>query len=265
MDWIHELPPAVVAAVMMAGFAGAAIVGLGLSRQWSRRRGLHALVDNGVIGWMFSAILGIYAIAIGLIAVASWSNSSGAASAASHEAAEVAAFYRDVQGYPEPVQTELEQGIIRYLRSVIGEEWPAQSRGQVPRRANQALDDLAAILYPFAPQTIAQQILHAESLRSFNDLVNLRRLRIEAVGYSVPGPLWGVVLVGAVIAILASFVFSMDSFWVHATMAGLLAAMIALVVFFIAITNHPYKGRSQVTPQAYELVLADLVAQSASP
>src|SRR5262249_12515552 len=109
MDWIHELPAAVVAAVMIACFAGGAIVGLGVSRQWSRRRGLHALVDNGVIGWMFSAILAIYAIAIGLIAVASWSNSSDAASAASHEAAEVAAFFRDVQGYPEPVQTELEQ------------------------------------------------------------------------------------------------------------------------------------------------------------
>jgi Protein of unknown function (DUF4239) len=265
MAWIHDLSPWVVATVMIAFFSGGAVGGLAISRGWSRRRGLHALVDNGVIGWIFSAVLGIYAIAIGLIAVASWNNSSEASSAASHEAAEVAALYRDVQGYPEPVQTQLEQAIIRYVRSVVHEDWPAQSRGYVPQRGTHSLDDIAVILYPFAPQTISHQIVHAETLRAFNALVDFRRLRLEAVDYSVPGALWGVVLVGAVISILASYVFSMDSFSVHATMTGLLAAMIGLVVFFIAITDHPYQGRSQVTPQAYELVLKDLIATSPSP
>src|SRR5262245_18351296 len=222
MDWIHDLPSWLVAVVMVALFSGGAVGGLALSRGWSRRRGLNALVDNGVIGWIFSAILGIYAIAIGLIAVASWNNASEASTAASQEAAEVAALFRDVQGYPEPVQTHLEQAFIHYVKGVVGEDWPAQCRGLVPRRGTKALDDIADILYPFAPENVSHQIVHAETLRAFNTLVHLRRLRLEAVVYPVPGPLWGVVLSGALISILASYVFSMDSFWIHATMTGLL-------------------------------------------
>jgi hypothetical protein len=261
VDWIHELPTWIVAVLIVAAFSGSAIAGLAVSRRWSRRRGLHALVDNGVIGWIFSAIVGIYAIAIGLIAVASWNNSSEAATAASREAAELAAFHRDASGYPEPTRSELRKSVVRYLESVIEKDWPAQSRGDLPHSSTEALNEMAAMLYSFAPERASQQIVHADALRSFDDLVNFRRLRLEAVNYSVPEPLWGVVLAGALISIVASYVFNMESFSVHAMMTGLLAAMVGLVVFFIAITDHPYRGRSQVTPQSFELMLEDLVEQ----
>ena len=75
----------------------------------------------------------------------------------------------------------------------------------------------------------------------------------------MPGSLWSVVLVGAVLSILASYVFSMESFWVHATMTSLLAAMISLLVFFILITDLPYRGEASVGPESYELVLHDLI------
>src|SRR5581483_8702901 len=102
----------------IAMFVAAAFAGLAASRQWSRTRGLHALVDNGVIGWIFSAILGIYAIAIGLIAVASWGNASAATSVASHEAAAIAAFYRDLGGYPAPLAADLQKQLADYTRYV---------------------------------------------------------------------------------------------------------------------------------------------------
>src|SRR5690606_14713909 len=108
------------------------------------------------------------------------------------------------------------------------------------------------------PATTGQRIVHAETLSAFNDLVELRRQRIEAVEYAIPGRLWGVLLVGAAIAIVASFVFNMESVGVHALMTGLLAAMISLLVYFIAITDLPFRGHSGVSPEAYELVLHDL-------
>jgi hypothetical protein len=35
----------------------------------------------------------------------------------------------------------------------------------------------------------------------------------------------------------------------------LLASMIALLVFFIAATDHPYRGANAIKPLAYEIVL----------
>jgi hypothetical protein len=263
MDWIHDYPSWLVGSGIVVSLVGAAIVGLAATRRWSRERGLHALVDNGVIGWIFSAILGMYAIAIGLIAVASWGNASAAAAIASHEAAEIAAFYRDLGGYPEPPRRALLGTLHDYAVDVIENAWPLQRRGEIPHTGTDLLNRIEVLLYRFEPATEAHKIIHAEALASFNRLIEYRRQRLEAVKYAIPATLWAVLMIGAALSIAASYVFNMESFRVHAVMTGLLAAMIALLVFFIAITDLPYRGRSGVSPEAYQLVLGDLVEEDA--
>jgi hypothetical protein len=261
----HDLPAWAFASLTIAVFVGLSLSGLAVTRSWVRRRGLHALVDNGVIGWMFSAILVIYAIAIGLICVATWGNASRATNEASDEAARIAAIYRDFGGYPEPLRTELRRSIVRYARYVIDVEWPMQRRGDIPHRGTDVLTDLQRVFYAFEPTTDAQRIIHAEAMGTFNELIETRRTRIEAVDYAVPDTLWGVVLAGAVISIMATWVFSMDSLAIHGLMTSLLAAMIALLVFFIAWTDRPYRGSAGVAPIAYELVLEDMKHHDPTP
>jgi hypothetical protein len=259
MGWIHAYPRWLVAILTIAIFAGTAFAGLATTRSWSRQRGMHALVDNGVIGWIFSAILGIYAIAIGLIAVASWNNESQAASVASKEAAAIAGLYRDFTGYPEPTGGQLRAMLAEYARDVVDKAWPLQRAGEIPHGGTDVLNRLQKVLYGFEPATDGKRILHAAALESYNRMIECRRQRLEAVDYAVPGTLWSVVLVGAAISIVASFVFSIESFQVHALMTCLLAAIVGLLVFFIAVTDRPYRGADSVSPEAYELVIRDLM------
>jgi hypothetical protein len=240
-------------------FVGIAIGGLASTRGWMRRRGVHALIDNNVVGWMFSAMLAVYAITIGLTAVASWSNAVAAGNVASLEAAHIAAVYRDVDGYPEPVRSELQSRLRRYLEDVIDTAWPAHRRGDVSHGDTARLSDFQHVLYGFEPKTDAQKIVHAEALDAFNRVVETRRQRLDAVGRAIPGTLWSVVLVGAALAISASWVFTLESIQLHAVMSGLLAAMIGLLVFFIAVTDRPFHGANGIGPDAYRLVLRDLL------
>jgi hypothetical protein len=263
VTFIHDLPAPLFAVLTIAVFIAAALAGLVVTRSWVRRRGLHALVDNGVVGWMFSGILVIYAIAIGLISVATWGNAARASDAASDEAARIAALYRDFSGYPDPVRTELRGMLVRYTRFVIDAEWPRQRRGELPHRGTDALNELQDVFYAFEPTTDGQRIVHAEAMGTYNELVEKRRARIEAVEYGVPGSLWAVVLVGAVISLTGSYVFSMESLAFHAWMTSLLAAMIGLLIFFIASTDRPYLGTTGVPPIAYELVLHDVMRHDA--
>lgn len=265
MPWAHDLSPWLMGPLIAATFAGAAIVGLAFTRRWSRQRGLHALVDNGVIGWIFSAILGIYAISIGLIAVATWGNVTGAETIAAHESAQIMALYRVVQGYPQPVRGELESGLRTYLLGVIEDDWPAQRHGIVPREGAQKILAIERTLYGFAPGSTRERLLHAEALRGFSELLLLRSERLDAVTSAVPASLWAVVLIGAALSIFATFVFSMESFRVHATMTGLLAVMISLLVFFIAVSDPPFRGRSGVSADPYALVLGDIDHRHGSP
>lgn len=154
--------------------------------------------------------------------------------------------------------------LVRYTRFVIDVEWPMQRRGEIPHRGTDVLTELQRVFYAFEPTTDGQRIIHAEALGVFNELIENRRIRIEAVDFAVPGTLWSVVLVGALISIMGSCVFSMESLAFHALMTGLLAAMIALLVFFIASTDRPYRGAIGVPPTAYELVLRDLMRHESS-
>jgi len=265
MAWIHDLSPWLVGPLITAAFVVAAVVGLLVTRRWSRSRGLHALVDNGVIGWIVSAILTIYAISIGLIAVATWTGVTEAQTVATLESAHAAALYRDFDGYPEPLRGELEQALVDYLRYVVDEDWPAQRRGIVPHHGTHMLTVIERTLYGFEPHSVRQRLLHAEALHAFNALVLSRRERLDAVDSAVPLRLWVVVLVGAAVSIGATFVFSMESFALHALMTGLLATMISLLVFFIAISDPPFRGSSGVSSESYELVVQDLLHQHRSP
>jgi uncharacterized protein DUF4239 len=259
VGWIHEIPRWLAAIVVLTTFVGGALTGLAMTRGWMRGRGMHALIDNSVVGWIFSAILSIYAITIGLTAVASWTTSVKAADVASREASEIAALYRDVAGYPQPTRDVLVEAVRVYLTNLIEVSWPVQRRGEIPHSGTDLMTDLQVKLYAFEPTTEGQQALHAETLSAFNRLAQTRRERVADVEGAVPGTLWTVVLVGAFLAIGATYVFTLDSIGVHAVMTALLAAMVGLLVFFIAVTDAPYRGRDGITSQPYELVRRDLV------
>ena len=258
MKLLEKLPAWLFALLTVAAFDVIALGGLACTRRWGHWHGLYALVDNNTVGWIFSAILVIYAISIGLIAVATWSNASAASNLASQEASQIATLYRNLAGYPRPVQTDLAGSLVRYTQTIIQDAWPAQQRGEVTEKGIEVLLDFGRRILGFEPTTQGQCIVHAQTVHALNTLVESRRRRIEAASYAVPGSLWAVVLIGAALSIFASYVFDIRSVLVQAVMTTLLTSMIALLVFFIAATDHPFRGTNAIGSQAYEIVLRDL-------
>ena len=251
----NDLPVWMLALLTVGGFNAAALGGLVCTRKLGNWLGLYTHIDNDTVGWIFSAILVMYAISLGLIAVASWGNTSAAAAAASEEASHIATVYRTLGGYPQPLQDDLKDSVVGYTQSIIDKAWPAQRRGEVTEAGVEIMLHLWNRILAFEPTTEGQRVVHAQMLGGFNTLVEFRRRRIEAAGYAVPGTLWVVVLVGAAVSIFASYLFNIPSLPVHALLTILLASMIALLVFFIAATDHPYTGSSAIEPSAYEIVL----------
>jgi len=254
-----EIPLWLFALLTVVVFDGIALGGLACTRRWGQSLGLYTLVDNGTVGWIFSAILVIYAIAIGLIAVATWSNATAASSVASQEASQIAALYRILAGYPRPMRKDLTRSLVRYTQSIIQDAWPAQQRGEVTEKGIEILLDFGRRILEFEPATDGQCIAHEQAIHNHNTLVEFRRRRIEAASYAVPGSLWAVVLIGAALSIFASYVFNVPSMFVQALMTTLLTSMIALLVFFIAATDHPYRGTNAIGSEAYQIVLRDLL------
>src|SRR5215471_9586370 len=255
MRRLEDLPVWMLGLLTVGGFNATALGGLVCTRRLGNWLGLYTLIDNGTVGAIFSAILVMYAISLGLIAVASWENASAAAAAASEEASHIGTVYRTLGGFPQPLQDDLKDAIVRYTQSIIEKAWPAQQRGEVTEAGIEIVLHLWTRITQFEPTTEGQRVIHGQVLDGFNKLVEFRRRRIEATSYAVPGALWGVVLIGAAVSIFGSYLFKIQSLSVHGLLTILLTTMIALLVFFIATTDHPYTGSNAIEPQAHEIVL----------
>jgi hypothetical protein len=255
---LEDLPLWLFALLTVLGFNAVALGGLVCTRRFGQLVGLYTFIDNDTVGAIFSAILVMYAISLGLIAVASWGNASAAAAAASEEASHIATVYRTLGGFPQPLQDDLKVSIVRYTQSIIEKAWPAQQRGEVTEAGIEIILHLWHQITHFEPASDGQRIIHGQVLDGFNRLVEFRRRRIEATSYAVPGSLWAVVLIGAAVSIFGSYLFKIQSLSVHGLLTILLTTMIALLVFFIATTDHPYSGSNAIEPLAYEIVLSYL-------
>jgi hypothetical protein len=255
MLWLYEIPTWLLAVFLVGLTVLLSLVGLRLVHRRLHRSSAVALIDNGTVGWFFSGVTVLYGLTLGLLTVATWQNYSTAAGIASQEAASLAVLYRDLSGYPARVGQPLQQQLRRYTESIVHQSWPAQRRGLANDQERLVLTRFQLELLHTEVTTSSQQVLHSEAVATFNKLVELRRQRIESIGSSVPGVLWGAVLMGAVITILFSYGFVVVSLRLHAVLTGLLALMVGVMIFVIAALDHPYLGEVSVTADAYQLVL----------
>jgi hypothetical protein len=261
MQWIHDLPTWAAGPLSVLGFVLPTILGLWLAHRHfhERLRFQEVLIDNGVVGWFFSSIFTLYGITLGLIAVTTWENFMHVSGIVSEEAASIAALYRDASAFPPPLRDDLHDRLREYTQFIIERVWPAQRRGEILTDGNRMIDEFEAALSANEPKTDGQRILQAEALKAFNQLVEFRRQRIEAVNEGMPPVIGGVILFGGVLTILASFCFQLKEFKFHLLLSTGLAVMIGLLVFLIAALDRPYRGAVSIRPTAYQIVLDGLM------
>jgi hypothetical protein len=258
MPDLPSLPVWVFGIFIVGGFVVLAVAGLAIYRRLTDGRiNLPEDMNNDVI-FFASAISVFYSLTVGLIAVGVWSNYAEVQDTVSAEAASLAALYRDISGYPQPLREELQIGLRDYTQFVISEAWPAQYEGRILDGGTRLLDEFQGKLFAFEPQSAGQEALHAEALRQFNELITLRRRRVDAVEGGLPGVMWAIVLLGAVLSISVTYLLKIQP-RVHMVLTAFLAAFIGLVVFTVVGLDKPLSGPLAIDAGSYQLVLDRLM------
>jgi hypothetical protein len=196
----------------------------------------------------------MYGISVGLLAIGAWATYSDVQGKIDHEAAALGGLYRDVGAFPDPPRSVLQEDLRKYARQVIDVGWPLQQKGIVPNNASGVLNDFQEHFMSFEPETERQKILAAEAYRSFNELTESRRARLNSVTAEMPGPLWALVIIGALVCIAVSWFFHTASFSMHFWMTVLFSGLMGLLIYLIAVLDNPYRGKISVTPEPLERV-----------
>jgi hypothetical protein len=215
--------------------------------------------DSEFSGAMLQSVMVFYGLAVALIAVSVWQTYSDVSKIISQEATTLAALYRDMSGYPEPIRSQLQQELRDYVDYTIHQAWPLQQRGQVPVKGLEKLNHLQSVLLTFEPATEGQKIIHAETFRAYNGMIQARRLRLDAVGTALSPVMWIVILVGAAIALTAAFFFKVEDARLHGILVTLLASFMGLVIFMIFALDYPFRGDLGLSPAPYQLIYDHLM------
>ena len=97
-------------------------------------------------------------------------------------------------------------------------------------------------------------------IAAYNEMLQSRRLRLDSVERALPGLLWWVIGLGAIISLVSGFYFPVVDAHVHRAQVGLLAAFIGLVIFMIMALDRPFHGDLGVQPHAFEIIYQQLMS-----
>jgi len=255
---IYDYPTLYMGVLFALVFVGTAWLGLFFVRPHVRPWIHTEKRANDMVGFTLSSFSVLYGLLLGLLAVASYQNFSSVSDIVTKEASMIAALYRDLSGYPQPIRGLLQDELRDYTRSVIDESWPLQRKGIVPSVGTEQVTRLFDELLKFQPTEKREEILFAETLRQFNNFVEVRRLRLANVNTGLPSVLWWVVAIGALINIGLLWMLDMEVH-IHFLLSGALSLFLGVVIFLIAALDNPFRGEVSVGPDAYQLVYETLM------
>lgn len=121
------------------------------------------------------------------------------------------------------------------------------------------MNEFQTVLASFEPITEGQKVLHAETFRAFNQMIEARRLRLDAVLTGLPGMLWWVIVIGALVSLSSTFFFQVEDARLQRIQVVLLALFIGLLIFMIFALDRPFRGDLGLGPDPYELIYDQLM------
>jgi hypothetical protein len=258
-QYLYDWPVWISGFLIVFVFIAFALVSLLLvRRQFLPRVDLHG--EHGqYAGVMIQSMVMLYGLVAALISVNVYNTYSGVSRIVSEEATSLAALYRDAGGYPEPTRSQLRQTIRDYVLQIIHEAWPQQQHGMTPTHGVEMVNAIEANLLTFEPSTEGQKLLHGETLRAYNLMVNARRLRVDANRESLPGTMWGILVLGAFVCLIGSSFAPVEDARLHILFQTLLAALMGMILFMTFAWDRPYHGDFGITSQPYQLIYDQLM------
>ncbi|HEY2382190.1 MAG TPA: Cache 3/Cache 2 fusion domain-containing protein [Terriglobia bacterium] len=257
--WIYNYPASEIGALFAFVFVGITYLGIFLFQRFfhSRVHGKRSI--NDMVGLALSSLSVLYGLLLGLIAVAAYQNYSSVSDLVTKEASSLAALYSDLEGYPQPIRSRLQGELRDYTRYVIDESWPEQQRGMVPSETAHRTAIFVNDILSFEPSDKrSETIVHTEALRQLNNMLELQRNRLANVTSGLPGILWAVVAIGAMLSILLIVILDLEV-QVNLLLGGVLSCFLGLTIFLIAEMDNPFRGGFSVGADPFQLVFDTVI------
>ena len=241
--------------LLALAFVGGAIL-YGVVGVLAGRKFVHPHVAEGhndVLVPLFLTAGVIYAVLLGFMVVAVWESYDAAHSTAAEEAATLVPLYRQTNDMAPAPGGKMRVLIRAYAEAVATDEWPSlQATGHASEKARKITGDIMRVYGTLNPATKVREIIDAQFLSTFSELLIDRNKRLMQASESLSWIMWLGAIGGGVIVVGMSFILYMDTWWPQVLMAGVMSALIGMLLFMMAVLSRPFVGPLALEPAPFE-------------
>jgi hypothetical protein len=207
---------------------------------------------NEIIGWQVSVLGTTYAVIMGFMLYAVWTDFNSAEMTADSEANCLVNVFRLSEGLAPADRDQIQKLSREYADAMVNQEWPAMNEGTLSLNGHRIVQQLWAATMQAKPASLAEQTTWNHVLTELTNMTDHRRQRELQSKSKLPGILWTVLIVGGVITTLSSCLFGTDNFKLHAIQVFSLSLLLALALVAIADIDRPFRGAVHVNPLGFE-------------
>ncbi len=209
---------------------------------WENRR-----EHNDQIGWQLSVLGTTYAVILGFMLYAVWTNFGAAEANVDLEANALVNIYRLADGLPEQECTQLKGLVRRYADVVIQQDWPQMAANQVPDGSVDINQDMWKTLMSVKAASPNEITAEDHALSELSSLTEHRRTRILQSMSRIPTVLWFVLIVGGCVTVASSCMFGSENTLLHVLQVFAFSLLIALGLVAIADIHRPFQGAVHIS------------------
>ena len=220
------------------------------------RRLIHPHVAEGhndVLVPLFLTAGVIYAVLLGFMVVAVWESYDEAHATAAEEAATLVPLYRQTNDMAPAPGAKMRELIRAYAEAVATDEWHSlETTGHASEKARRITGDIMREYGTLSPATKIREIIDAQFLSTFSQLLVDRNKRLMQATESLSWIMWLGAVGGGVIVVGMCFILYMDTWWPQMLMAGVMSALIGMLLFMMAVLSRPFVGPLALEPAPFE-------------
>ncbi len=234
--------------IAVASVLGALLFRAGLNQIWPREKRRE---HNDQIGWQLSVLGTTYAVILGFMLYAVWTNFGIAEANVDLEGNALANVYLLAEGLPDLQRAQLQELTRRYADVVINQDWPQMAANQVPNQSGDIDTDMWKTLMSVKAASPTELTAEDHALYELSALTEHRRTRLLQSNSRLPMVLWFVLIVGGGVTVASSCLFGSDNTVLHTLQVFAFSVLIAMALVAIADINRPFQGSVHVSNYAF--------------
>lgn len=211
---------------------------------------------NLVSGAKYQFLSEVFAALLAFVLITAAFRYADARAQVQTEATSLRLFDQTIAELADPGLPEVRMLVRIYAQNVVENEYITMQIGRDSKAARLAFQNLVGAYAKLETMSEHERLIRLQADQFLANAIDSRHQRLSSVRPKLRTLIWGVLLFSSFIVIVFNWFFAGPSLLAHMTMAALLTAGLATILYMSVLLFHPFTGVIAISPRPFEYLLA---------